>query len=106
MSMQRRTLIGSVAIAALPAATASAAITEFRGVETQAAWEAAAGSWQTMDFTGFDAGHHLTDEYEASLGVVFTTPRTKSQGRANRGFRRTAGAWCRAPSRLTSSSSW
>jgi hypothetical protein len=54
------------------APTASAALTDYRGVETQAAWESEAGSWETLDFTGFTPGQHLTDEYEAAFGVVFT----------------------------------
>ncbi len=64
-------LVGS-AMAVLFAAPASAALTHYRGVETQSAWESVAGSWGTLDFTGFQPGQHLTDEYEAEFGVVFT----------------------------------
>jgi hypothetical protein len=64
-------LVGS-AMAVLSAAPVSAALTHYRGVETQSAWESVTGSWDTLDFTGFQPGQHLTDEYEAEFGVVFT----------------------------------
>ena len=64
-------LVGS-AMAVLSSAPASAALTHYRGVETQSAWESVTGSWDTLDFTGFQPGQHLTDEYEAEFGVVFT----------------------------------
>src|SRR6056297_2740769 len=61
---------GVMAIGA--AGSAPADIAFFRGPDEVAAWEEAAGSWGTMDFTGFEFGQHLTDEYEKELGVVFT----------------------------------
>ena len=61
---------GVMAIGA--AGSAAADIAFFRGPDEVAAWEEAAGSWGTMDFTGFEFGQHLTDEYEEELGVVFT----------------------------------
>jgi len=75
MNTNRRGMVMAVALSTgIIAVPASAALTEYRGVETQAAWESAVGSWQTMDFTGFAPGQHLTDEYEAEFGVVFTDP--------------------------------
>jgi len=47
---------------------ASAAVTDYT---SKAAWQAAAGPYTTIDFTGFAPGTIITNQY-ASLGVIFT----------------------------------
>jgi len=51
---------------------ASAAITPYWGFDSQADWETVAQEWNTIDFTGYEPWHHLSDEYEEAFGVVFT----------------------------------
>jgi hypothetical protein len=47
---------------------ASAEVLEF---EDKAAWEAAVGEYTTIDFTGFEPGTPITDQY-ADQGILFT----------------------------------
>lgn len=61
-----------VLAASASANAASAAITPYRGFDAQADWEAVTQEWNTIDFTGFEPWHHLSDEYEEAFGVVFT----------------------------------
>ena len=56
------------AIAAFAASAAAAEVTQY---EDKSAWEADVGDYTTIDFTGFDWGTIITDQY-ADLGVLFT----------------------------------
>jgi len=58
----------ATAIAALVPSAAVAEVTEY---EDKAAWEASVGDYTTLDFTGFEWGTIITDQY-ADLGVLFT----------------------------------
>jgi len=59
-----------VACAAL-AANAGGAVEVYFGDDGRAAWESDVGTWNEMDFTGFEPGHNPTDEYADSVGAVF-----------------------------------
>jgi hypothetical protein len=57
-----------IASAILPATVAGGGIVEF---DDKGEWIAAVGGFVTVDFTGFEAGAVITDQY-ADLGVTFT----------------------------------
>jgi len=59
-----------VACAAL-AANAGGAVEVYFGDDGRAAWESDVGTWNEMDFTGFEPGLNPTFEYLESVGAVF-----------------------------------
>ena len=68
---RRRWWIGaSMACGILMTSPAQGALTVYRE-DDQRAWEQDVESWGTMDFTGFQPGTRLTDQYRESLGVTF-----------------------------------
>lgn len=67
----RIALIAGVFAVLAGARVSGAAVTYFEGQDLRAEWEELAQDWATIGFTGFAAGHHITDEYEDSHGVRF-----------------------------------
>ena len=71
--MRNRSIIrgsGLLTCAAL-AGHAGGAVEVYFGDDGRAAWESDVGTWNEMDFTGFEPGLNPTFEYLESVGAVF-----------------------------------
>jgi len=71
--MRNRSIIrgsGLLTCAAL-AGNAGGAVEVYFGDDGRAAWESDVGTWNEMDFTGFEPGLNPTFEYLESVGAVF-----------------------------------